>query len=108
VACTLDILGDRWTLLVIRDLFRGKSQFKEFLRAPERIASNVLSDRLNRLVQEGLVEKTPLPDLAVREGYRLTPKGHSLGPVLKAVAEWGLANVEGAEARLSVDTGTGH
>lgn len=103
VAGTLDILGDRWTLLVIRDLFRGCTQFKEFLRGPEKIATNVLSERLNRLQEEGLVERFPLAEQAAREGYRLTAKGRSLGPVLKAMADWGIVNIPGSEARLKIE-----
>ena len=50
VSCALDLLGDRWTLLVIRDLFRGFTRFGEFLASPERIPTNILADRLKRLV----------------------------------------------------------
>ena len=55
VACTLDLIGDKWTLLVIRDLMSGKSQFKDFLESPEGIATNILTSRLNRLLEHGLV-----------------------------------------------------
>ena len=100
VAGALDIIGDKWTLLVIRDLFLGRSQFKEFASSPERIATNILSNRLARLVEEGLAEKFPSPEQPNRDAYRLTKKGESLGPVLLAVTEWGLANIPGSEARL--------
>lgn len=53
IAGVLDILGDRWTLLVVRDLFCGKSQYKDFAASPEKIATNILADRLHRLVQHG-------------------------------------------------------
>ena len=100
IACTLDILGDKWTLLVIRDLFLGRSHFKEFAAAPERIATNILSDRLSRLVDHGLAEKFPSRQQPGRDAYRLTPKGKSLGPVLKSITKWGLENVAGAEVKL--------
>lgn len=100
VACTLDLIGDRWTLLVIRDLFRGKAYFKEFSAAPEGIASNILSDRLARLVEFGLVEKFTQPDLPGRDAYRLTARGQTLGPLLKAMALWGLEQIEGTSAQL--------
>lgn len=100
VACTLDLLGDRWTLLVVRDLFLGRSRFKEFMASPEGIASNILSDRLRRLHDAGLVETFPIDEEPGREAYRLTPRGRSLAPVLRAVTEWGLAHLEGTEARL--------
>lgn len=100
IACTLDLVGDRWTMLVVRDLFCGKSQFKEFTASPEKIATNILADRLARLVTAKLVEKTPSAEHAGRETYRLTPRGRSLGPLVQAIAEWGLANIPGTRAHL--------
>jgi len=97
VACTLDLVGDKWTLLVVRDLAFGKSQFKEFLASPEKIATNILADRLARLVEHGLAERFASSG---REAYRLTAKGESLLPVLQSVADWGLAHIEGTEARM--------
>jgi DNA-binding HxlR family transcriptional regulator len=101
IACTLDLLGDKWTLLVIRDLVLGRSQFKEFLASPEGIATNILTDRLNRLVENELVRRVSASDHAGRDHYVLTPKGKSLMPVLKAVSDWGLKNIPGAAARMS-------
>ena len=100
VACTLDILGDKWTLLVIRDLFLGRRHFKEFSASPEKIATNILADRLARLTDLGLAEKYPSPEQPGREVYRLTEKGKSLKPVLSAVTKWGLKNLPGTEAKL--------
>jgi DNA-binding HxlR family transcriptional regulator len=100
VACTLDILGDKWTLLVIRDLAHGKSLFKEFCASPEGIATNILAERLQRLVAHGLVERFPLAEKPEREAYRLSAKGTTLLPILTAVAEWGLLHIPGTEARL--------
>ena len=99
VACTLDLIGDRWTLLVIRDLFLGRSRFSEFQKAPEGIATNILTDRLNLLVEHGLVDRRPGPT-GRRASYHLTEKGRSLGPLLRAVRDWGLANIDGTAARL--------
>ena len=102
VACTLDILGDKWTLLVIRDLFAGKSHYGEFNASPEKIATNILADRLRKLEIEGIVEKY-LPDEGARKtAYRLTDRGKSLRPVLKAVADWGLANVAGSKSYIQI------
>ena len=98
VACALDVIGDKWTLLVIRDLASGRSHFKDFSRSPERIATNILTDRLGRLVAEGLVERYPTDEQPGRDAYRLTAKGQTLGPVLKAIARWGLANIKGTAA----------
>jgi DNA-binding HxlR family transcriptional regulator len=101
VACALDLIGDKWTLLVIRDLACGKSHFKEFGESPEGIATNILADRLARLVTEGLVERSPSSVQPGRDAYRLTAKGKSLGPVLRAVAKWGLANIPGTKAHFA-------
>jgi DNA-binding HxlR family transcriptional regulator len=100
VACTLDILGDKWTLLVIRDLFLGRIYFNEICRSPEGIATNILSDRLTKLIAQGLVEAYVTKELPIRDAYRLTAKGKSLRTVLEAVAKWGLANIDGTEAKL--------
>lgn len=100
VACTLDLLGDRWTLLVVRDLFLGRAYFKDFLASPERIASNILADRLNRLVTAGLVEAGADPATAGRSVYRLTDKGRALHPLLDALKTWGLAHIKGTSVRL--------
>lgn len=100
VACTLDVLGDKWTLLVIRDLVWGRSTFQEFLSSPERIATNILSDRLERLVGSGIVETVPSTVRSDRHTYRLTDRGRSLIPVLEAIRDWGLANISGTRTHL--------
>jgi len=66
VACTLDLFGDKWTLLIVRDLLSGKSHFKEFLASPEKIATNILAERLARLASNGLIERYPSSDVAGR------------------------------------------
>lgn len=100
IACTLDLIGDKWTLLIVRDLFAGKAHFSEFLASPERIASNILAERLARLLDSGLVEHYVSPALPGREAYRLTRKGASLGPLVREISDWGLANIEGTAARI--------
>ena len=102
IACTLDLLGDKWTLLVVRDLASGKSLFKEFCASPERIATNILTDRLNRLVKHGLAEKYAATEPPGREAYRLTAKGQTLLPVLGALVDWGLKNIKGTDARIKL------
>ena len=91
VACSLDIVGDRWTLLVIRDLFLGRTRFRDFTASPEGIPTNILSERLERLLEHGIVEQIPAHDGTKRFAYQLTRKGRALGPVLAAVRDWGLA-----------------
>ncbi len=91
VAYSLDIFGDRWTLLVIRDLFFGRTRFKEFAASPEGIPTNILTERLERLLTRGIIEQIPAEDGTKRLAYRLTKKGKALGRVLRAMRDWGLA-----------------
>ncbi|HWC61931.1 MAG TPA: helix-turn-helix domain-containing protein [Verrucomicrobiae bacterium] len=91
VACSLDIFGDRWTLLIVRDLLFGRSRFKDFTASPEGIPTNILADRLERLLAHGIVRQIPAEDGTKRLAYRLTKKGKALGPVLKTMRDWGLA-----------------
>ncbi len=94
LACSLDLIGDRWTLLVIRDMmFFEKQRFEEFLESPEGISSNILTDRLKSLEEAGLVEKHPYSNHSRRMNYRLTEKGKSLRPVLKTMIAWGLKQI---------------
>lgn len=90
VACSLDIFGDRWTLLVIRDLVLGRSRFKDFTASPEKIPTNILSDRLARLMEHEIIEQLPVEGSLRRLAYQLTAKGRELMPVLKAMRDWGL------------------
>jgi DNA-binding HxlR family transcriptional regulator len=86
----LDLFGDRWTLLVIRDLlFAGKRHFKELMESPERIASNILTARLKKLEARGLIERRPDPDNRKQVIYTLTDKGRDLTPVLVEMVRWG-------------------
>jgi DNA-binding HxlR family transcriptional regulator len=99
IANLLDLLGDRWTLLVVRDLlFLGNRRFGQLLSSPEGIPTNILTDRLRRLEERGLVEKVPYQERPPRYEYQLTPKGLDLLPVLKAMAEWSLRHLPGTEA----------
>lgn len=100
IACTLDLIGDKWTLLIIRDLTLGRQHFKEFSASPEKIATNILSDRLSRLLDAGLVEQVASTQYPGRDAYRLTRKGKSLRPVLNSIVKWGLENVENTEVRM--------
>lgn len=98
IANTLDILGDKWTLLIIRDLIMGKSKFVEFAASAERIPTNILSDRLKRLENQGIIESQFYSEHPPRLKYELTRKGKELGPVLKALVAWGVKNIPGTEA----------
>jgi DNA-binding HxlR family transcriptional regulator len=100
VACSLDILGDKWTLLVIRDLACGKTSFKDFCQSPEKIATNTLADRLVRLETAKLIETVPVVGHPTRLHYQLTAKGRTLMPILEAIKNWGLEHIPGTEARM--------
>jgi DNA-binding HxlR family transcriptional regulator len=103
IANTLDILGDKWTLLVIRDLFAGQNTYSGFQSSPESIPTNILANRLKRLADYGIIERTPYQQRPVRYAYQLTEKGRSLGPVLKEMAEWGKKNIAGTEVKIKMD-----
>ncbi|NJM36596.1 MAG: helix-turn-helix transcriptional regulator [Akkermansiaceae bacterium] len=90
VACALDIFGDRWTLLVIRDLIFGKSRFKDFLASPEGIPTNILAERLKRLQNYHVVAQVSNSEGSRHLAYQLTEKGRALLPVLVAMKDWGL------------------
>ncbi len=98
VACALDLLGDRWTLLVIRDLFRGLTRYGEFVASPEGIPTNILAERLERLEAAGLIKSEPYQQNPPRYAYTLTPKGADLKPVLGALATWALRHVPRTQA----------
>jgi DNA-binding HxlR family transcriptional regulator len=95
VACTLDVLGDRWTLLVIRDLMLGKRYFDEFRDSPEGIATNILSARLARLCEFKLARRLEDQQDKRRVGYELTPAGWALKPLLLEAVKWGMQHIRG-------------
>jgi len=90
VARSLDIIGDWWSLLIVRDAFHGKRRFSEFQRSLG-IARNMLTARLKLLVQEGILELRPASDGSAWQEYVLSDKGRALQPVLDSLAEWGNA-----------------
>ena len=94
VSCALELYGDKWTLLIIRDLlYKNKSRFSELLNSEEGIASNILSNRLKRLEEEGFVTKETDPTNKSRATYLLSPKGQSLEPVLQAISHWAIQHI---------------
>ena len=88
IARALEIVGERWTLLIIRDAFLGRRRFEEFQESLG-IARNVLTDRLNRLVEEGILERVRYSERPERFEYRLTPKGRDLQIALAGLRQWG-------------------
>ena len=89
VARTLSIVGDRWTLLILRDCFLGLSRFEQFATSLGA-TRHIVSSRLKRLVAAGLLEKRAYQTRPVRHEYVLTEKGRALGPALKTFRDWGL------------------
>ena len=95
LSCTLDLIGDKWSLLIIRDiLFFGKSTYNEFLDASEKISTNILNDRLIKLTEVGLITYT---GTAKRKKYKLTKMGLELKPVLDAIAQFGMKHFKGSK-----------
>ncbi|MGB5809678.1 MAG: helix-turn-helix domain-containing protein [Polyangiales bacterium] len=89
IAYGLDFFGDKWSLLIVRDIaMNGQHHFREFEKAGEGIATNVLASRLKRLVEDGIIEKRPDPDHGSKRLYRLTPKGVDLLPVIVEIIVW--------------------
>jgi DNA-binding HxlR family transcriptional regulator len=88
IARTLEIVGERWTLLIVRDALRGLHRFDQFQESLG-IARNVLTDRLNRLVEVGILERVLYSDKPERHEYHLTPKGQALSVPLAGLRQWG-------------------
>ena len=95
VSRTLDVLGDRWSLLVVRDLMRGKRRFAEFLDSKEAIPTNTLAERLKRLVRAGIIESHRYSEHPPRVEYLLTRKGEELRPIIRAMVDWGVRHAGG-------------
>jgi DNA-binding HxlR family transcriptional regulator len=88
VARALEVVGERWTLLVLRDIFLGNRRF-DAIQRHLGVARNVLQSRLERLLEHGVIEKVPYQERPVRHEYRLTPKGIDLWPTIVSLLQWG-------------------
>lgn len=97
VACTLDLVGDKWSLLVVRDLLRGALTYGELQSSFEGIPTNILADRLRKMEEAGLMSKSAYQEHPVRYAYELTEKGRALGDVLLAIVRWGTKYVPGTQ-----------
>jgi DNA-binding HxlR family transcriptional regulator len=100
IACALDIIGDKWTLLIIRDLVLGRSRFKDFTASPEKIPTNILADRLQRLLLKDIIVKVQGPNNEKHLAYTLTQKGEALLPILENIRDWGLRWEKGTKIQL--------
>ncbi len=95
LSCSLELIGDKWSLLIIRDMvFFGKSTYNEFLDSGEKISTNILNDRLVKLTEVGLIT---FSGTAKRKKYALTKMGHDLKPILDAVGTFGMKHFEGSK-----------
>ena len=90
IAQTLDVIGDRWTLLILRDMLLGATKFSDFLLRSPRMPSRMLSDRLKKLEQHDIVHREVYSEHPLRAEYHLTETGETLRPVLLAIGAWGL------------------
>ncbi|MDX6915966.1 MULTISPECIES: winged helix-turn-helix transcriptional regulator [Pectobacterium] len=108
VARALDVVGDRWALLIIRDAFDNRRRFSDFQRSLG-VAKNILTDRLRTLVDEGILSVQPVSESSAYQEYVLTPKGEQLFPLVVALRQWGEQQLfaEGEAHSLLLDKHTG-
>lgn len=107
IANTLDLVGDKWSLLVIRDMLHGKSTYGELLDSPERIPTNLLADRLKRLEEAGIIVRTAYQERPARYAYQLSDRGKDLGDVLLALVGWGRKHIAGTRFLKGVAPASG-
>jgi len=105
VAKTLEFVGERWTLLIVRDLLQGARRFQDLQKSLKGIAPNILSDRLKLLEEHGLVRRRFYSNHPPRAEYALTDKGKELGVVVGALASWGSRHVHRQTALVHADCG---
>ena len=102
VAGTLDIVGDKWSLLIVRDMRHGKRTYGELAASPEGIPTNILADRLRRLEDAGIVARDAYQEHPPRYAYTLTEKGRDLGDVMQALVRWGKKHIPGSRTLSEV------
>ena len=95
LSCALDVLGDKWSLLIIRDMFHFKKKtFKDFFASDENIATNILSSRLKKLEKFGIISKNKLKNNKKTNIYKLTKVGLDLIPAILELSKWGYKNIK--------------
>lgn len=105
IAGALDLVGDKWSLLVVRDMLRGKQTYGDLQASPERIPTNLLANRLERLQRAGLISRSVYQRRPVRYHYTLTDKGRALAEVLKAYVQWGKQFIPGTRTIREIESG---
>ena len=99
--CAIEIIGDKWTLLILRDIFISNAKtFKDFMKIKEGISTNILSNRLALLVENNFLIKERDPDNGLVFNYSLTDKGRSVGPILRTIALWGQEHIPGTDIQF--------
>tara|TARA_Y100000991_G_C21894242_1_gene315146 strand:- start:298 stop:735 length:438 start_codon:yes stop_codon:yes gene_type:complete len=99
----LDIIGDKWSLIVIRDIFLGKKTFTEFIKSPEKIATNILANRLELLGENGLIKATKLPNDQKTKLYYLTDRGIDMYPIIYEMMKWSDRNLKKKFGAIAVE-----
>jgi DNA-binding HxlR family transcriptional regulator len=105
IASTLDVVGDKWSLLVVRDLLRGKHTYTDLQASPERIPTNLLAERLERLERAGVITRSAYQQRPVRYAYALTDKGKALSEVLSAYVQWGKRYIPNTRTIREIERG---
>jgi DNA-binding HxlR family transcriptional regulator len=101
ISSGLDVLGDKWSLLIVRDLItHGSRTYSQFRESPERISTNILADRLRLLSSLGIIERTKQGGAARNNAYRLTESGAALRPVLEELGRWSQAHLKPYHAEM--------
>ena len=108
IAGALDVVGDRWTLLIIRDLVSGRRRYGDLASAEEGIPTNILADRLKRLEASGVIDSKPYQQNPPRYEYGLTEKGEALKPVLATLGVWGKQHVRGTRLPEAMKAALSH
>src|SRR5262245_4891870 len=97
IANALEVVGYKWSLLIVRDLFRSKRTYGELLNSFEKIPTNILAERLKRLEAAGIIKSSPYQERPVRNAYTLTKKGSELADILQALVKWGMRHIPGTK-----------
>ena len=104
ITSALDVLGDKWTLVIVKQmLIDGKKTFKEFVESEEAIATNILTDRLKKIEEKGIIKRLSLPENKESKHYHLTEKGLGLTPVILEMAIWSDGNLRDLHPDLSTE-----
>ena len=102
VAGTLDLVGDKWSLLIVRDMRHGKRTYGELAASAEGIPTNILADRLRRMEDAGLIARDAYQQNPPRYAYTLTEKGCDLGDIMQALVRWGKKHIPGTRTLTEV------